>query len=272
MKINKSIKLISSIIIFLIIFSLTLSLSVGCQEKEVSTETGPATVDDPEADAAFYSFFIALGIVFLGEEIKEKKAKAKATQVSMEEELESVKAEYEAQYDFKEEFLNTIIAGPSGAEFMESNKKLNFLIRKIMEAGAETGTKDTENQHASVTTVPEQTTQTTEKEKPTGSITLLIDLEGAAGEMTINFDTETVTGSYNYEDEIGALAGSFSGSIDISTNTITASGSETYTGNITGDVTTDSMTLEGTLSSDLKSALGIITNIDGEFPWTATTQ
>ena len=57
-----------------------------------------------------------------------------------------------------------------------------------------------------------------------------------------------------------------------STNTITASGSETYTGNITGDVTTDSMTLEGTLSSDLKSALGIITNIDGEFPWTATTQ
>jgi hypothetical protein len=236
---KKSIKLISSLLIFLIIFSLTLSLSAGCTEKEVSTDTGTATVDDPEGYAAFYAFQVALGIMLAAENIKKEKDKAKVAQESMKEELESVKAEYEAQYNFKEEFLNT---------------------------------KNAENQQASVTTVLEQTTQTTEKEKPTGTITLIIDISGVPGEMTIDFDTETVTGSYNYEDEIGTLTASFSGSIDISTNIITASGSETYTGNLTGDVTTDSMTLEGTLSSDLKSALGTIINIDGEFPWTATAQ
>ena len=103
MKTNKSIKLISSLLIFLTVFSLTISLSIGCQEKEVSTETGTATVTDPEGDVAFYAYFIALGIAFLGEEIKDKKAKAAAAQESMKEELEAVKAEYEAQYDFRKD-------------------------------------------------------------------------------------------------------------------------------------------------------------------------
>ena len=313
MKTNKSIKLISSLLIFAIIFSLTISVSIGCERDEEPNPLG-GVVDDPEANAAFYSFFIALGIAFLGEEIKEKKALAKAVQEateeeeaqaavaqeSMEEELESVKAEYEAQYDFREDFINNLINGPGGAEALEENKKSRFLMLKIIEYGRAKEKQDSENQNTSATTVPqeqettqtteeettqtteeettqtteEETTQTTEEEKPTGTITLILNF-GCGGEMIINFDTGAVTGSYyctsELEDgEIGVGTGAFSGSIDIDTGAITASGSGDYTAY--EETETFPITLVGTLSSDHASATGTMTNKWGEVPWTGAAQ
>ena len=193
MKTNKTIKLISSLLIYLIIFSLTLSLSTGCQDKEVSTETGTATVTDPEAETAFYAYLFGLAIVFLDEEIKEKKAldkaiqeatedkkaKAAAAQKSIEEELESIKAEYEAEYDFREDFLNTLLVGPDGSEALEERKKISFLIRKIIGYERAKEKQDLENQNASETTAvqAQEATQTTEKEKvKQGGIIMLDDI------------------------------------------------------------------------------------------------
>lgn len=110
----------------------------------------------------------------------------------------------------------------------------------------------------------QDTTQTTENEKPTGTITLTIDCMGVPlGEMIIDFDSGAITGSLNYEDEISIF--DFSGSIDIETNIITASG-------IYGESSSESISIEGVLSSDYDSAEGTITYSDGEFPWTGTAQ
>ena len=199
----------------------------------------------------------------------------------MKEELESVKAEYEAQYDFKEEFLNTIIAGPSGAEFLESNKKLSFLIRKIIEAGAEADTKNAENQQASVTTVPEQTTQTTDKEKvKKGSITLNGTIAEAGDlEIIIDLDTGDISGTYGMqwaEDVWQYLSadcgGEVSGKMDLETNAIEAncSGSCTWED---GDVSSFSVSMTGTLSKDNSVASGNGIDQDGNsLLWTATAQ
>jgi hypothetical protein len=124
------------------------------------------------------------------------------------------------------------------------------------------------------TTVPkiQEETQDTNIKKPTGTVFLIVDFSGVPGEMIIDFDNEAVSGSFNCEDDIGALTCSFEGSIDIYTNTITASGSQTFTGKLSGDIETDSIAIEGILSSDYKSAKGTITNVDGKYPWTATAQ
>jgi len=289
MKTNKTIKLISSLLIILIIFSLTLSLSAGCTQKEVSPDTGTATVDDPEGDAAIFALFIAVFIEAEGKRIKNEKALDKAIQEANEEKKakasaaqESFNAEIEAGYDFRKDFLNTLLYGPGGAEWAEGQRRINAYVKKMIEIGADSEKQDSENQNASVTTVPQaqentqttevETTQTTEEEKPTGTITLKIDWSGIPGEMIIDFNTGAVTGSYDYEGEVATAVGSFNGSIDISTNIIAASGSETFTGNLTGKVTTSSISLKGTLSPDYKSAEGTITNDDGEFPWTGKAQ
>ena len=298
MKTNKTIKLISSLLIFLVIFSLTLSLSIGCERDEEPNPLG-GVVDDPEADAAFYSFFIALGIVFLGEEIKEKKALAKAIQEATEEEKaqakaaqESFNAEIEAQYDFRKDFLNTLLYGPGGAEYKENERRLNTYVKKMIEIGAAKEKQDSENQNVSETTVPqeeettqtteeettqtteEETTQTTEQEKPTGTITLIMDF-GCGGVMIINFDAGAVTGSYYCtselkDGEIGVGTGAFSGSIDIDSGAITASGSGDYTAY--GEKETFPITIQGVLDYNSMNAQGTMTNIYGVVPWTGASK
>jgi hypothetical protein len=293
MKINKSTKLISSLLIFFIIFTLILSLSMGCQEKEVSTETGKATVTDPDADAAFFSFFVALGITFLGEEIIDKKAKAKAAQESIKEELESVKAEYEAQYDFRKDFLDNLLYGPGGAQFIESEKQRSFLIQKIIEAGADIEDQNPENQNASETTVPQaqEDDKTTEEEKPTGTITLTGSIDAPFSlsplELVIDLGTGAVTGSftgvYEYEgfeseyykdppDTANGVA-DLSGTVELKTGTITGAGALEYTWQNAGSGETWPFAVEGTLSTDYKNAEGeFIFGEQGVWSWVATVQ
>jgi hypothetical protein len=286
MNTNGSNKLISSILILFIIFFFTISFFVGCTEEE-STGYGPV-VKDPDAGAAQFGWFVALGVAFIGKEIREKKDQAKAAQESIKENkaqdlesAESIKAEYEAQYDFKEEFLNTLIAGPSGAEFIESNKKLNFLIRKIMEAGAESEAKKMENQQATETTVPEQPDQATEEIKVNkGSITLNGTIaETGELEMIIDLDTGNVSGAYGFQwaediwPFLSADCGAeVSGKIDLETNAIEANcyGSCTWED---GDVTSFSVSMTGTLSKDNSLASGSGIDQDGNsVSWTATAQ
>jgi hypothetical protein len=136
-------------------------------------------------------------------------------------------------------------------------------------------TETTEEEQSVQTTEPqeEETAQTTEEEKPTGTITLILNF-GCGGEMIISFDTGAVTGSYYCTSEledggIGVGTGAFSGSIDIDTGAITASGSGDYTAY--EETETFPITLTGTLSSDHASASGIMTNKWGEVPWNGST-
>jgi len=264
MKTNKTTKKVSSLLIFLIIFSLILSLSTGCQEKEVSTETGTTKVTDPDGDIAFYAFQVALFIMIEGERIKDKKAKAKEAQESFNEEIES-------GYDFKKDFLDTLLYGPVGAEYKENERRLNAYVEKMIEYAKGEEKQDSENQNASETTVPKNpdTTQTTEKEKPTGIITLKVELVGSGftGDMIIDFDTGAVSGSLSFAE----VTGSFSGSVDLKTNTITASGAIDWVQ--FGEPVSTPIVIKCILASDYKSAKGTLTNGDGDvFPMTATSQ
>jgi hypothetical protein len=262
MKTKKSIKSISSILIFLIIFSLTLSLSAGCTEKEVSTETGAKTVDDPEGYAAFYTLQVALNIMLAAEDIKKEKAKGKAA----EEVAEAIKEMVDAERDYRKDFLENYIFATDLILIESANKHVFDVWAQLKKD------QDLEVQKTSVTTAPQaqENTQTTEKEKPTGTITLKIDITGASGEIIIDFDAGAVSGSISYEDEISTYAGSFSGSIDLETNIITASGTGAYT--IYGEASSESISIEGVLSSDYKSVEGSFTNDEGEFPLTGTAQ
>ena len=153
-----------------------------------------------------------------------------------------------------------------------NEKLLEALLTKEDGSDSDQASQDSLKTTETTALQAKEDTQTTEEEKPTGTITLKIDWSGIPGEMIIDFDTGAVTGSYDYEGEVATAVGSFNGSIDISTNIIAASGSETFTGNLTGNVTTSSISLKGTLSPDYKSAEGTITNDEGEFPWTGTAQ
>lgn len=261
MKTNKTIKLISSLLIFLIIFSLTISVSIGCERDEEPNPLG-GVVEDPRADAAFYAYMVATGIVLAAEDIRNEKAKDKAA----EEVAEAVKEITEAETDFRKDFLESYIFATDLIRIEEANKQVFEAWKQFKKD------RDSEIQGASETTMPQkqEITQTTEKEKPTGTITLAIDISGVPGEMIIDFDTGAVSGSLSYEDEISTYSGSFSGSIDLETNIITASGAGDYT--IYGEASSESISIEGVLSSDYKSAEGTFINNEGEFPWTGTAQ
>lgn len=287
MKTNKTIKLISSFLIILIIFSLTLSLSVGCA-KEVSTETGTTAVTDPEADAAFFSFFVALFIMAEGERIKNEKALDKAIQEANEEkkakavaEAESFNAEIEAGYDFRKDFLNTVLYGPGGAEYIENERRFDMYVEKMIEIGADAENQDLENQNTSVTTAvqAQEATQTTEKEKvKKGSITLNGTIaEAGELELIIDLDSGDVSGTYGMQwaEDIwpylsADCGGEVSGKMDLETNAIEAncSGSCTWQD---GDVSSFSVSMTGTLSEDSSVASGNGIDQDGNnITWSAS--
>jgi hypothetical protein len=261
MKINKSIKLISSIIIFFIIFSLTLSLSTGCERDEEPNPLG-GVVEDPKADVAFYAYLVALNIVLTAEAIKKEKAKDKTA----EEVAEAIKEMTEAERDFRKDFLENYIFMTDLILIEEANKHVFDVWAQLRKD------QDAEIQKTSETTAvqAQENTHNTEKEKPTGTITLTVDYVGVPGEMIIDFDNEAVSGSLSFEDDITTYSASFTGSINLETNIITASGTED--GKIYGKGFSGPVSIKGELASDYMSAEGTITNEEGEFPWTGTVQ
>lgn len=261
MKINKTIKLISLLLIFPIIFTLILSLSVGCERDEVPDPLG-GVVEDPEADAAFAAFMYAMGIILVGQEVRDKKAKEKAG----EKVIEPVKEMTDAESDFRKEFLKSYIFATDLILIESANKHVFDVLAQLKKD------QDAEAQKTSETTAAQaqEATQTTEKEKPTGTITLKVDWSGVPGEMIIDFDNETVTGSFDFADDLTVYNGSYSGTVDLDTGTITASGTDEFT--MYGETSNGSISVKGKLAPDYLSAEGTITNFDGEFPWTATAQ
>jgi len=261
MKINNSIKLISSILIFFIIFSIAISASAGCERIEEPNPLG-GVVEDPEADAAFAAFMYVTGIILAGQEIRDKKAKEKAG----EEVIEAVKEMTDAERDFRKDFLENYIFATDLILIESANKHVFDVWAQLKKD------QDLEAQKTSETTAVQmqETNQNIEIQKPTGTITLTIDWSGVPGEMIIDFDNGAVSGSFDFADDLTVYNGSFSGTLDFDTRTITASGTDEFT--MYGETSNGSISVKGELASDYKSAEGTITNFDREFPWVGTAQ
>jgi len=285
MKKNK-LQLILSILFIFIICLATLPLCMGCKDEDiVEVEEGQSGWIWGE-DVVFMGIIVG-AILAADKEIKEKKV----GQDTVEDEI-----------NLRIQFLQAIMVSNNVQNISKAGEKIlsDEADKTIKLSADDTENQDSENQNASETTVPqaqettqtteeettqtteeettqtteEETTQTTEEEKPTGTITLIMDF-GCGGVMIINFDAGAVTGSYyctsELEDgEIGVGTGAFSGSIDIDTGAITASGSGDYTAY--EEIETFPITLVGTLSSDHASATGTMTNKWGEVPWTGAAK
>ncbi|MCJ7638136.1 MAG: hypothetical protein MUO21_11660, partial [Nitrososphaeraceae archaeon] len=208
----------------------------------------------------------------------------------------------EDEINLRIQFLQAIMVSNNVQNISKAGEKiLSAEADKTIELSADdTENQNSENQNTSATTVPQEqettqtteeettqttevettqtteveTTQTTEEEKPTGTITLIMDF-GCGGVMIINFDAGAVTGSYYCtselkDGEIGVGTGAFSGSIDIDSGAITASGTGDYTAY--GETETFPITLQGVLDYNSMNAQGTMTNIYGEVPWTGAAQ
>ena len=264
MKKNK-LQLILSILFIFIICLATLPLCMGCEEEDiVEVEEGQSGWIWGE-DVVFMGSFIG-AILAADKEIKEKKV----GQDTVEDEI-----------NLRIQFLQAIMVSNNVQNISKAGEKiLSAEADKTIELSADdTENQNSENQNASETTAvqAQEATQTTEKKKPTGTITLALAIKDfpGVGEIIIDFDKRTVSGSFSVEDAGSAYFASFNGTVDIETNKITADGNSEWTGVVATyyDQPSGWIKLEGVISSDYKSAEGLYSNYEGNrWIWRGTVK